>query len=564
MSQVRFFALGGLGEDGKNMYVFDVDGRLFVLDAGLKYPTQDLLGVDAILPNYQYLIDHQSQIEGFFLSHGHEDHIGALPKILRDINVPIYGSFFTLELLKDTLKQHQFDEKKLVFNTVSKDSVLTFKTAKIRFYQTTHSIPGSLGIAVDTADGMFVYSPDYTFDQNVDPIYQTSFDKIQALTQKKVIALFSESLGAHLRHLEATDTELDLEISQAFINRKKRIIVSAFSTDIYRIQRVINIALKYHRKIAIIGRKAQRMIDIAINTGLLKIPKEQFEALKFIEGNKIPEKPENLMVLVAGDRHEPFHMVQRMVLKQDRLIHLDNEDTVLMMTPPVPGTEKIASRTLDILYRHNINIHKIDKAMLPPAHASSSDVKLLNNILKPTYFVPVIGEHRHFFHMRQIAHQLGYEDDHIFTLENGHVLKFIDGVVTGETDTVSTGEILVDGSLEESIHDVVLKDREILSQDGVIIVSAAIHVRSKKVIGLPEISSRGFIYVKENETLLTELQEMYKASIEKGLQAKQFEFRTLRDNAKDVISKYVFDKTLRRPIIIPAIVTVEDDKYTQA
>lgn len=564
MSNIRFFALGGLGEDGKNMYVFDVDQRLFVFDAGLKYPTQDLLGVDAILPNYQYLIDHQSQIEGFFLSHGHEDHIGALPKILRDIKAPIYGSFFTLELLKDTLKQHHFDEKKLSFNTVSKDSVLSFPTAKVRFYQTTHSIPGSLGIALDTADGMFVYSPDYSFDQNVDPIYQTSFDKIHELTKKNVVALFSESLGAHLRHLEASDTALDAEIAQSFVNRKKRIVISAFSTDIYRIQRVINVAIKYNRKIAIIGRKAQRMIDIAINTGLLKIPKDQFESLKFIEGNKVPEKSENLMVLVAGDRHEPFHMIQRMVLKQDRLIHLDSEDIVLMMTPPVPGTEKIASRTLDILYRHNIPIHKIDKAMLPPAHASSSDVKLLSNILKPDYFIPVIGEHRHFFHMRQIGVQLGYDNDHIVTLENGHVLRFVDGVLTGETDTVTTGEVLVDGSLEESIHDVVLKDREILSQDGVIIVSAAIHIRSKKVIGLPEISSRGFIYVKENEALLTELQQMYKTSIEKGLQAKQFEFKSLRDNARDIMSKYIFDKTLRRPIIIPAIVTIEDGKYADA
>ncbi len=563
MSNVRFFALGGLGEDGKNMYVFEVDQKLFVFDAGLKYPDQDLLGVDAILPNYQYLIDHQSQIEGFFLSHGHEDHIGAMPKILREINAPVYGSFFTLELLKDTLKQHQIEEKKYQFHTVSKDSVLTFKTAKVRFYQTTHSIPGSLGIALDTVDGVFVYSPDYSFDQNVDPIYQTSFDKIHAIAQKKVIALFSESLGAHLRHLEATDTELDSEIAQAFINRKNRIVVTAFSTDIYRIQRVVNVAIKYQRKIAIIGRKAQRMVDIAVNTGLLKIPANQFATLKFIDG-ATPVKEENLMILVAGDRHEPFHMVQRMVLKQDRLIHLDSEDTVLMMTPPVPGTEKIASRTLDVLYRHNINIHKIDKTMLPPAHASSSDVKLLSNILKPKYFIPVIGEHRHFFHMRQIASQLGFKDENVFTLENGHVLRFVDGVATDETDTVKTGEILVDGTLEESIHDMVLKDREILSQDGVIIISAAIHVRSKKVLGLPEISSRGFIYVKENEALLNELQQIYKTSIEKSMNAKQFEFKSMRDNARDLMSKYVFDKTLRRPIIIPAIVTVDDEKYVNA
>lgn len=561
MSQVQFFALGGLGEDGKNMYVFSVDGRLFIFDAGIKYPEQDLLGVEAILPSYQYLIDHQSQIEGFFLSHGHEDHIGAMPKILNEIKAPIYGSFFTLALLKDSLKHHKIDESKLTFNTVTKNSVIDFKSAKVRFYQTTHSIPGSLGIALDTADGMFVYSPDYTFDQNVDPIYQTSFDKIHELTKKPVIALFSESLGAIRKSTESVDEALEFHINQGFMNREKRIIVSAFSTDIYRIQRVINIALKYERKIAIIGRKAQRMIDIAINTGLLKIPADQFKTLKFIDAEKDAPKDDNVMILVAGDRHEPFHMIQRMALKQDRLVHLTQNDLVLLMTPAVPGTEKIASRMLDILFRHNIDLQQIDKAMLPPAHATSSDVKLLNNILKPKYFVPVIGEWRHFFEMRQIAKQLSYAEKEVLVCENGQVLTFDGGVLVKNDSFVSVGEILVDGSLEESIHDVVLKDREILSQDGVLIISGALNLKKRTLLSHPEMNSRGFVYVKDNEAFLEEVAQIFIKVVEKALGQPQFDFKTTRDSAKDAIAKFIMQKTSRRPIIMPMLVSVDDANY---
>ena len=561
MSQVQFFALGGLGEDGKNMYVFSVDGRLFIFDAGIKYPDQELLGVEAILPDYQYLLDHQSQIEGFFLSHGHEDHIGAMPKILTEINAPVYGSFFTLALLRDSLKHHKIDESKLAFRTVTKNTVLDFKSVKVRFYQTTHSIPGSLGMALETKEGSFVYSPDYTFDQNVDPIYQTSFDKIHALTHKPVIGLFSESLGAIRKSTESVDEALEFHINQVFRNRSKRIIVSAFSTDIYRIQRVINIALKYERKIAIIGRKAQRMIDIAINNDLLKIPDDQFKTLKFIDPEDSTPQDDNVMILVAGDRHEPFHMIQRMALKHDRLVHLTKNDLVLLMTPAVPGTEKIASRMLDILYRSNIDIQSIDKAMLPPAHATSSDVKLLNNILKPKYFIPVIGEWRHFYEMKKIAEQLNYPDNHILELENGQVLTFEAGKLVKSDGHVKVGEILVDGSLESGIHDVVLKDREILSQDGVLIISGAISLKKRKFLAEPELTSRGFVYVKENEALLDEVSQIFKLVVEKALKAPHFDFKETRDQAKDAMQKYISQKTSRRPIVMPMLVTVEDPSY---
>ncbi len=561
MSQVQFFALGGLGEDGKNMYVFSVDGRLFIFDAGIKYPDQELLGVEAILPDYQYLLDHQSQIEGFFLSHGHEDHIGAMPKILTEINAPVYGSFFTLALLRDSLKHHKIDESKLAFRTVTKNTVLDFKSVKVRFYQTTHSIPGSLGMALETKEGSFVYSPDYTFDQNVDPIYQTSFDKIHALTHKPVIGLFSESLGAIRKSTESVDEALEFHINQVFRNRSKRIIVSAFSTDIYRIQRVINIALKYERKIAIIGRKAQRMIDIAINNDLLKIPDDQFKTLKFIDPEDSTPQDDNVMILVAGDRHEPFHMIQRMALKHDRLVHLTKNDLVLLMTPAVPGTEKIASRMLDILYRSNIDIQSIDKAMLPPAHATSSDVKLLNNILKPKYFIPVIGEWRHFYEMKKIAEQLNYPDNHILELENGQVLTFDSGKLVKSDGHVKVGEILVDGSLESGIHDVVLKDREILSQDGVLIISGAISLKKRKFLAEPELTSRGFVYVKENEALLDEVSQIFKLVVEKALKAPHFDFKETRDQAKDAMQKYISQKTSRRPIVMPMLVTVEDPSY---
>ncbi len=557
MSKIDIFALGGLGEDGKNMFVIDIDEKIFILDAGLKYPTDELYGVDAIMPDFSYLKKHKKRIQGLFLSHGHEDHIGAIPKLLLEFEVPIYGTYFTLALLKDTLKENNMNTEAYTFHTIKKDSVLSFGKIKVSFYQTTHSIPESIGIALDTEDGVIVYAPDYTFNQNVEPPYQTSFERLAAIASKQVLALLSESIGSEYDPRYETIKELDHHLNQAFLKAKgRRVVATCFSTDIYRIQTLINVALKHQRDIAIIGRKAQRMVDIAVNLGVLKIPQDKLRTLKFIDQNN-KNTLKDSMVLVTGERHEPFYMLQRMVKKQDRLIHLNEEDDVIMMTPPVPGTEKISARALDILYRHDINVLKIDKTMLPSAHASSEDVKLLTNILNPKYFIPIIGEYRHLYTMRNIAKSIGYKESEIKVLENGEVLRIENKEDKGIVNKIKSADILIDGILEGDLSEVVLKDREILSQDGVLLIIGHIDARKKEMISEAEIISRGFVYMKENAELMDDVQEIYETITTEVFRKKYVDWRFYKDRLREEVSKFLFHETKRRPIVIPVLIDVQ-------
>ena len=555
MSQIDFLALGGLGENGKNMYCLEIDNQIFVLDGGLKYPTDELFGVDAILPDFSYLINNKQRIKGIFLSHGHEDHIGAMPKLLKDINVPVYGTYFTLALLEDALKDQNMDTSKVKTQTITKDTVINFKNVEVSFYQTTHSIPGSVAMAFDTEDGVIVYAPDYTFEQNVEPEYKTSFDRLARIASKDVLALLTETLGASTGPTAYGARQLDFSLNQAFNKAKDRIVVSAFSTDIYRIQKVVNIALKYDRDIAIIGRKAQRMVDIAINVGVLKIPEDKLRTLKFIDENNKNELKDSV-VLVTGERHEPFYMLQRMVKQIDRLIHLKSSDSVIMMTPPVPGTEKIAARTLDVLYRNDILVKQIDKELLPSAHANSEDIKLLINFLNPRYIVPVIGEYRHFYALKQIAKSQGFQEKDVIELDNGKRFRFKNGEATQVVDSIKAGDVLVDGILESDLSDVVLKDREILSQDGVLLIVGHIDAKKKKVVDEPEVISRGFVFMKENEGLIGEVVDLFHQNAQKMFEKRYFDWRLFKEQLRENVSKHLFRSTSRRPIVIPVLIDV--------
>ncbi len=556
MSKIKLFALGGLGENGKNMYCADIDNRIFILDAGLKYPTLELFGVDSIIPDFSYLEKNQKRIVGLFLSHGHEDHIGAVPKLLKMINIPIYASYFTLAILKDAMEDQGLNLEDYTFNTVSSRKTLSFGSVKIDFYRVTHSIPESFGIAISTDDGVIVYAPDFTFDQNVSGVYKTDFEKLSSIAGKKVLALLVESLGAERVGYTHSSEALDYAINQAFYQAKGRIIVSAFSTDLVRIQKIIDIALKYERKIAIIGRKTQRTVDIAVNLDYLKIPEDKLISLRFID-DKNKNELEDAVVLVTGDRHEPFYMLQRMVKKLDRLIHINKEDTIILMTPPIPGTEKIAARTLDILYRYDTNVVKINKQILPPSHASSEDIKLLINILNPKYIFPVIGEYRHQYALQHLCIQLGYNKDNVFVMDNGGVLDIEYGDLVSSTNKIASGDTLVDGILDGDLNDVVLRDRELLSQDGVLLIIANIDARKKTVITTPEIVSRGFIFMKENEELIKEVENIFYKVAEKILQSRYIDWRVFREAIKDDISKYLYQITKRRPIIIPVLIDTQ-------
>lgn len=557
MSEIRFFALGGLGENGKNMYVIDVDRQYFILDAGLKYPTQELYGVDEIIPNYKMLINIKSRIKGIFLSHAHEDHIGALPHLLNDLNIPVYATPFTMEIVKDSLKEKNYNLEELTLNTISQNSIIRFGNVKITFFNTTHSIPESIGIAVHTMDGVIVYTSDFSFVQSGHPMYQTDFRKINELSEKNVIALLTESLGSTLIQDGGISDTLNHKINSVYANAEGRIIVSLFSSDLMKIQRIIDVSLAHHKRIAIIGRRAQRIVDIAIEKGYLNIPESSLVNLRFID-DKNKNDQNNLVCLVTGNRHEPFFMLQRMCKKQDRLIHISENDTILLMTAPVPGTEKMAAKTLDVLYRSDAQIKVIDKRLLASAHATAEEIKMMINLLRPKYIIPTIGEYRHQYGVKTLAESLGYTDDHIYLLDNGDSFNI-------ETDKkpfvskgeIKTGDILIDGTAVGDVNDFVMRDRELLAADGVLMVVANVDPKQKAILGDVEVVNKGFVYMTEEVELVPQIKEIFIAVSNKHLKGKYVNWNEYKLEVRDEISKYLYSETRRRPITIPVIISTE-------
>jgi ribonuclease J len=557
MSEIRFFALGGLGENGKNMYVIDVDRQYFILDAGLKYPTQELYGVDEIIPNYKMLINIKNRIKGIFLSHAHEDHVGALPHILSDLNVPVYATPFTMEVVKDSLKEKNFNLNELTLNTITQNSIIRFGNVKVTFFNTTHSIPESIGIAIHTMDGALVFTSDFTFAQSGNSMYQTDFKKINELAEKQVLALLPESLGSTLVQDGGINDTLNHRINSVYANAEGRIIVSLFSSDLLKIQRIIDISLAHHKKIAIIGRRAQRIVDIAIEKGYLKIPESSLVNLRFID-DKNKNDANNLVCLVTGNRHEPFYMLQRMCKKQDRLIHINENDTILIMTAPVPGTEKMAAKTLDVLYRSDASVKVIDKRLLTSAHATGEEIKMMINLLRPKYIIPTIGEYRHQYGVKLLAESIGYSEEDIFLLDNGDAVNFETAkkpyVSKGE---IKTGDILIDGTAVGDVNDFVMRDRELLAADGVLLVVANVDPKLKSILGNVEVITKGFVYTTEEDILVPKIKEIFYQVSEKHLKGKYVNWNEYKLEVRDEVSKFLYNETKRRPITIPVIISTE-------
>ena len=556
MSQIRFFALGGLGENGKNMYVIEVDRQLFILDAGIKYPSAELYGVDEIIPDYKTLTRAKDRIRGIFLSHAHEDHIGALPHLLKDLNVPVYATNFTMQIVADMLKDEGYDLEQLVLNTISQNSIIKFGNVRVSFFNTTHSIPESIGIAIHTVDGVIVYTSDFTFDQSSDIKYQTDFRKINELAEKNVLALLTESLGSTLELNGGVNNQLNHKLNSIYTNADGRIIVTLFSSDLRKIQRIVDISLAHKKKIAIIGRRAQRIVDIAIHSGYLQIPQESLINLRYID-EKNKNDDSDIVALVTGNRHEPFFMLQRMCKKADRLIHIDEKDTVILMTAPVPGTEKMAARTLDILYRSEADIKAIDKRLLTSAHATSDELKMMMNLLKPKYIIPTIGEYRHQYGLRRLAVEIGYKEEDVFLLDNGDVLTFDDKEAYVSTKEINVGEILIDGTAVGDVNDFVMKDRELLAEDGALLLVAHVSPKTKQILGDVKIVTKGFVYVQESEELLKQVTDLFLEVSKKHLEGKYINWNDYKRDVRNEVNRFIYQETRRSPITIPVIISTE-------
>ncbi|MFA5542878.1 MAG: ribonuclease J [Bacilli bacterium] len=558
MSKIKFFALGGLAENGKNMFICEVDDRIFILDAGLKYPSVDLYGVDAVIPDISYLIENKDRVQGLFITHGHEDHIGAVPELLKELNIGVYGTHFTISVLEDLLQDNDMKISDYRLYRINEEKIMKFGNVQVHFYYVSHSIPEAVNIAIKTDDGFIVYAPDFTFDVNSDSRYRISFSKIGEIASGGVLALASESIGTSNINRVTSDINMVYAISDA-LQSPKRVIFSTFSSDLDRIQKIINVSVENNRRIAIIGRKAQKIVNIAMNSGYLKIPDENLVNLRYID-DKNTNDDDDLVVIVTGNRHEPFYMLQRMCRGQDRLIKIKENDKVVTVTPPVPGTERMAARTIDILYKAGAEVIEIKKDLLKSSHASREDLKMLYNMLKPKYIIPVIGEYRHQFTQKQVALESGYSEGKIIILENGEIAEFNDKEYSKSSNRISHGDVLVDGSIVGDINEYVLKDRELLAQEGLVIITIAIDARNKKILSGPEIITKGLVLSEEFTEMLEDFKIDATEVVYNDFKKKYIDWSKLKNDVRDVVSKALYRRMKKRPIIMTNIIDVVENK----
>ena len=558
MSTIQFVALGGLGENGKNMYVLEVDEKIFILDAGLKYPNIDLFGVESVMPDISYLIENKDRVAGIFISHGHEDHIGALPLILRHLSVGVFGTHFTISLIEDLLTDDGLNIKDYKLYRINEDKVMTFGNVSVHFFNTSHSLPESIGIAVKTEDGTVVYAPDFTFNVNTDPRYRTSFTKISDLGKSGTLALLSESLGVNNTHRMQNDAALIHKITD-ILQHSKRVIFSLFSTDLDRIQKIINVSVQNNRRVAVLGRKAQRIINIAMTSGYLKIPDENLVTLRYID-EKNKNDDSDLVVIVTGNRHEPFYMLQRMSQKQDRLIQIQESDHIVLMTPPVPGTERMAAKTIDVLNRHGAQVSTVKREVMTSSHADSEDLKMMYSILKPKYIIPIIGEFRHQYVQKQIAMDFGYPEANIIMLDNGQKVTFENQEFDKKIENIEVGDVLLDNSLIGDINEVVLKDREMLASEGIVIAAITIDARNKKILSGPELVARGFTFGERKDEIQAEIFEQIEQFVQTQFKKKFVDWQEMRSGIRDRVNKQIYRQLRQSPMIIPTVIDYNEKR----
>jgi ribonuclease J len=553
MNQIKFYALGGLGDNGKNLYVVEINKKIIVLDCGLQHPSGDLLGVDALVPDISYLVGRKDDIQGIFLSHAHDKNIGALPLVLSQINKPVYGTDYTIAVARDILRENNMNPEEFQLKVTEYKKIIKFDDFYIEYFSTTHSVPLSAGIVIYTKDGAIVYATDYTFDQNVPEFYRTDFQKIAKIADYGVLAFLSESQGAMSVGHSTTDDYLRKTVRNAFAKAKNRIIVSMYSTELSNIQLIINEAVRVDKKIAIIGRKAQRLVYIGEMMGYIKIPEDRLVNLKYIDQDNLNEF-NDVVFLVTGERHEPFFMLQRMAKGYDRLVKMIQTDTVMLLCPPLIGTEKIAAKTYDILAKLDVETIKIEKNYFSRFHASVEDIKFMYSLLKPKYIIPITGEYRLLLSQANIAKEYGYKENEVFQLDNGEVISFTNGEKDKFHDMVENGTIMVDGTFESDLNDQVLKERELLSQDGFLLVIANVNATEKTMLNSPEVVSRGYMYMKENEDIIKEIEIIYQIETKKQFAQKFIDWKKYKDNLRYQIQRYLYSTTKRKPIVIPVII----------
>lgn len=542
MSKIKVFSLGGLNETGKNMYVVEVDQDIYVFDAGLKYADDSMLGIDYIIPNYEYLTLNQNRIKGIFLSHGHDEQMGAISDMLIDIpNVKIYGTKFTLEMLKQELLTEHLSLDNLI--EVKPYKKVNFGKNSIFPVSLTHSIPDAVGYVLNTVDGAIFYTGNFMFDATMLGNYKTDIGKLAYIGKQGVLCLLSESLYADKRGFTSPNHRMQTSIMEALNKNDGRIICNVYSTQIYRIQEIFNAVSKTERKVVLLGKRLESVINDAIDMGYINFDKKRLANIKHVND-------ENVFVLISDEREKAFSNLQRILKGYDKFIKLNSDDTVILVSPIYDGSEKRAADLLDRLARMGVNTITISNKKYLDLHASSEDLMMMINLMNPKYYFPIMGDYRLQVENANAAKQAGMKEDNILLKLNGQIVEFVDGNLVDSNEFIHVDDIMIDGKTVGDIGELVIKDREALSDNGVVIVAATVNKQTKEILAGPEILTRGFIYVKDNAELINEAAKISLEVIKENTNSNYIDFNKVKTGIRDKLGKYLYKETECRPMIL--------------
>ncbi len=547
MSKIKIFSLGGLNENGKNMYIVEVDKDIFIFDAGLKFDNDRNLGIDYIIPNFDYIIKNKKRVKGIFLSHGHDSNMGAVPDLLETLpGIPIYGARLTLELLKNDLSEKEIKKFKLI--EIKAHTKINFGKNSIFPISVTHSIPDALCYVLYTKDGAIVYTGDFTIDATMIGNYKTDIGKLAYVGKQGVLCLLSESIYAErLGHTSPNNRVGDF-IREVLNRNEYRIIATVMPAHFYRIQEIFDEVSNTNRKIIIMGKTLQKMINTAIKERYLTIDPNKIGDL-----SNIHEK--NAVILISDEKEKPFANLERIIKGYDKYIKLLETDTIFITEPSYVGIEKRMALIMDEVAMLGANAVSLSSKKHLLHHASGEDLMMMINLMNPKYYFPVIGEYKNQYANATVAEKVGIPKENIILKENGDVALFINGNLTPTNEHIEVDEILIDGKSQDDIGDLVLKDREMLGSNGIVIISCTLDKKTKEIIGGPEILTRGFIYVKESQDLLLETKQLAREVIEGNItpNMQRVDYSKIKTEVREVLGKFFYKETESKPMIITVI-----------
>ena len=548
---LRIIPLGGLGEIGKNITAIEYEDEIIVIDCGISFPDEDMYGIDLVIPDIKYLLDNKDKVKGLFLTHGHEDHIGAIPYILKQINMPVYGTKLTIGLVESKLKEHDMLSKTNLIPISPGESIKLNKLI-IEFIRVTHSIAESCALAIHTPIGTVLHTGDFKIDYTPIDGKVMDLNRIAQLGQEGILLLMADSTNVERAGHSLSEKIIGETLNRIISNANGRVIVATFASNIHRMQQIADASMMYNRKIVLSGRSMENISNVAMDLGYLHIPKESIVGIEDL--NRYPS--DKITIITTGSQGEPMAGLSRIAYGSHRHISIEQDDLFIISASPIPGNDKLVSRVINQLYRKGVEVIYEDlEDIHVSGHAYKEELKLIHTLVKPKYFMPVHGEYRHLKHHSDLALKLGMDKSNVFTLETGQVLEISQDKAIA-TEKVHTGVVFVDGIGIGDVGNIVLRDRRDLARDGMVTIVVAINKETYSIVSGPDIITRGFIYARESEGLIKKIKDVAKEEIEICLENNIIEWQVLKSGVRKSVEQLLYHKTKRRPSVFPIIMEV--------